>query len=172
MPRVLHQDVSREQLTFSLAQFTQVTNNSVRAVAEGLPPNLLMLDLDFQGCRQITGLGIRDLAERLPKTLRKLRLKFVACSGISDAAVIDLVCNIPPNIKELTLDFGMCPQISTSSIQALASGLPEGITSFFGQFKGTQINCNYESLMELRQAATKLTVLGRVDGWMKNLRRD
>jgi hypothetical protein len=178
LPKVLRRDVSREQLTFSLAQVTQVTNKHIMAVGRGLPPNLLVLDLSFQGCRQITGHGIKDFAENLPQTIRKLRLNFLGCSGASDAAVHDLACRFPPNMKELMLDFGMCPQISISSIKSLAFGLPKGITSFVGRFKGTQVDRNYESLKELqyaarnheslqefRQVATKLAVLGRAGGW-------
>jgi len=150
LPATLAADLSRTRLDLNLSNMVEVNFRSVSALAQGLPPNLLDLDLRFTGCAYFDDRCLRTLAERLPANLTRLSLVLLGCKKITDVGVEALAENLPQKLTDLTLHLDNCQDITEQGVMALACNLPRTTRSFNGTFFGTQVDRNFETVKQLR----------------------
>jgi len=149
----LRSDVWRAQLKFSVAHFQELTNSDVQDIVDGLPPNLVDLDLSFENCLVITKVALESFIGRLPKSLRVIRFCVRGCRELTDEGIILLAIELGslPHLEEVTLDCGMCPDLSSESLHHLADHLQHIQNKrCVVWFRGTQVGRDFNSLRELR----------------------
>jgi len=153
LAEVLRKDHARRTLSLSLGHVLETDDAEVRCLASALPPNLVELQLCFEGCHKITDAGVAALAEKIPSGLVRLHFDFLACLNLTDRSLEALADRIPSGLLNLRLDFASCNLITSRGLHILAKALPPKLHIFFGTFKGTQCDRNFESLSALQAMA-------------------
>lgn len=161
LPDVLARDQGLQHIRLSLAHTLAVTDADVAAVASGLPQNLSLLDLSFESSN-LTDNGLEILSQRFPHSLRDLFLDLSGCKFVTDAGLEALVIGLPNRLVKLVLNCANCPLISLEGARILAYRLPGSVTSFSGAFRGTQIDCDFSTLDQLRKSQRSWSIFRSV----------
>ena len=153
LPSVLQSDSGMQKLALSLAHMPEVSDTEVKAIAIGLPPNLVDLHLSFEACHNISDAGLSSLAHRLPRGLQKIHLDFLGCEHITDMGLRELASELPQGLLEMRLDFAKCHKIGSGGVQALAEKLPPQLKKCSATFQGTKYGRNFGNVKDFRAAA-------------------
>lgn len=179
LPKILVQDQLRKELHLDFRNLDKMTDNEVKCVVEGLPPNLNDLSLIFAGCGEVTDKslayirlpncldqfhlrlascpkvtdkGVESLAPKLPKELRRLSLSFSKCPKVGDPGLLALAGRLPPKLESFILELKECKNITDIGVQGLAKQLPQSLTQINLAFHG----CDCLSLASARALASNL----------------
>lgn len=159
LPLVLRKDATRSHLILSLAhggsEESVVSDRDVRAVASGLPEQLELLDLSFEGCHRISDAGVTVLAKGLPQQLTYLSLDFSACDALTDESLAVIAKCLPQSLQHLNLCFAHCQLITILGAQALAAALPPKLKQFSATFVGTAIDRKYTNIKKFQSIASQ-----------------
>jgi len=162
----LRNDTARTCLKLSVAHCQGVSNLDLQDIADGLPPNLVDLDVSFEGCIEISNVGLESFVGKLPRSLRAIRFCIRGCREVTDEGIVVLAQQLGSlqDLEEVTLDCGMCHSLSDNSLGVLAEHLQQVQNKRCAVwFRGTQVNRNFNSFKELSNAArspSRLFVVG------------
>lgn len=151
-------DTFRESLDLSLAHYDEsCADSAVKALAESLPPCLVNLKLSFEGCVRLTDVSLQALAARIGQMkLQKLHLDFIGCKNLSDAGLRLLAAALQKStLVELELHLAGCVRVHSQGISQLRENLPASLRSFKGSFKGTEVNRNFQNLIDFQEFKAK-----------------
>lgn len=151
LPDVLKADNERKRLVLSFAHIQEMSDKGIATICKGIPNGLKELVLHFKSCTHISDSGLIDLSRKLRSMfhLDKLHLDFSSCAQISDRSLIALANSLPPSLTELRVDFAVCPRISESGVKVLARCIPLTVNVFYGTFKGTTLNREFDGVREM-----------------------
>jgi hypothetical protein len=96
-------DTWRRSLSLCLAGCDLQDDDSVKWVAQGLPPNAETLSLNLQHAQGLSDHHLETIASLLPKGLQVLSLDLSGCRNVSDAGVMTFVQNLSQKVTTLSL---------------------------------------------------------------------
>jgi len=151
LPETLNANIRLKTLVLDFA-YSGVGDQEIADIADGLPPLLVHLRLNFEGCAALTDEGVVYLARRLPGTLECLWLDFLGCKELTDLSVKSLVNEFPSNLKDCSLHFQGCERIGHSSVEALATKMRERKNiKCRVNLLGSKVNRDFKSVWALRE---------------------
>eukprot|EP00933_Yihiella_yeosuensis_P037138 TRINITY_DN31009_c0_g1_i1.p1 TRINITY_DN31009_c0_g1~~TRINITY_DN31009_c0_g1_i1.p1 ORF type:complete len:755 (-),score=103.78 TRINITY_DN31009_c0_g1_i1:465-2681(-) len=131
LPQILAVDDTLKSIVLDFKDVKHIDDSIVRAIAQGLPAGLEILDVAFLPMPKIkagyggliTDAGVTDFSRCLPQGLVKLMVDFSSNDLITDEGLISLVKRIPHSVRELYLRFNCCKNLTDASLIAVAEHL-------------------------------------------------
>ncbi|CAJ1390288.1 unnamed protein product [Effrenium voratum] len=109
-------------LRLNIAKQNFLTDASLEALADKLPPSLTALHLLFRSNISFTDVGLQRLASKLPSlTLQSLRLDFHSNQQFTNKGLLDLAKSLPEDLKALHLNFHHNTNFTDEGLQKLTS---------------------------------------------------
>eukprot|EP00928_Gymnodinium_smaydae_P012191 TRINITY_DN14433_c0_g1_i1.p1 TRINITY_DN14433_c0_g1~~TRINITY_DN14433_c0_g1_i1.p1 ORF type:complete len:1047 (+),score=112.79 TRINITY_DN14433_c0_g1_i1:71-3142(+) len=120
----IRKDTSRKKLHMTrqrlLSQRSVDANLALTMVGQSLPPNLLELHIELNGCSALKDHGVIALVRRIPSGLVELDLDFTRCAGLSNASIVELSSALPTSMQHLSLKLRGCSRLDRASYIALS----------------------------------------------------